>query len=67
DNAITFNHSMGTKMYCEGKMEFEDLFFKTLSEISRYSYIANENFVGIHFFNQDNEIIIKARRVYYGH
>lgn len=54
---INFGYPISTKMYCEGKMNNENAFFKQLKAISTFKY-QNET---LKFFGGNNGLIVELK------
>lgn len=58
DSIIKFNPPLGTKMYCEGEMEYEDTFNKILPKV-RNLRISDKDLI---FLSQDNEQLLNLEK-----
>jgi heat shock protein HslJ len=59
DNSIEFGYAMSTKMYCEGKMEIENRFFKKLNSMKFYKF--EDDYLS--FYDDSNSLILKLKRI----
>ncbi|SHF79239.1 Heat shock protein HslJ [Salegentibacter echinorum] len=58
DSIIKFNPPLGTKMYCEGEMEYEDTFNKILPKV-RNLRISDKDLI---FLSQNNEQLLNLEK-----
>jgi heat shock protein HslJ len=58
DSVIKFNPPLGTKMYCEGKMEYEDDFGKILPKIRNVKIEDND----LTLLSGDNEELLSLKK-----
>lgn len=58
DSVIQFNTPLGTKMYCEGEMEYEDTFGEILPKI-RNVKISDKDLI---FLSQENEQLLNLEK-----
>lgn len=58
EKKISFNPALGTKMYCEGRMEYEETFGEILPEITKVK-ISEEELV---FLSEENKALLKLKK-----
>ncbi|MDT0645648.1 META domain-containing protein [Zunongwangia sp. F260] len=58
DSVIKFNPALGTKMYCEGLMEYEDKFGEVLPEIRNVKIEDND----LTLLSGDNEELLSLKK-----
>ena len=58
DSIVKFNPPLGTKMYCEGKMEYEEIFGEVIPEI-RNVKISDKDLI---FLSQDNQELLSLQK-----
>jgi heat shock protein HslJ len=58
DENITISPLMATKKYCENEMKNEDVWFKSVSNVSRFE-IENKT---IFLLDNDNKVVLKATK-----
>lgn len=55
---LDMGFASATKMYCDGEMDMENLFFQKAASITQFENSKEE----INFRNKDGEIVIKAKK-----
>jgi heat shock protein HslJ len=58
DSIVKFNPPMGTKMYCEGQMEYEEIFGDILPEI-RNVKISDKDLI---FLSEENQELLNLQK-----
>lgn len=59
DKYLKFNQPMGTEMYCEGEMEYEETFEEILPQIRKVK-ISEEELV---FLSEENNELLKLQKI----
>lgn len=59
DSLIKFNPPMGTKMYCEGQMEYEEIFNEVVPKI-RNVKISDKDLI---FLSEDNQELLSLKKI----
>ena len=59
DKILKFNQPLGTKMYCEGEMEYEETFNEILPQIQKVK-ISEEELV---FLSEENNELLKLQKI----
>lgn len=57
EGVLDLGYAMATKMYCEGAMELENLFFKTTSSVSQYESTREHLFLK----SKEGNVILRAK------
>lgn len=58
DSIVKFNPPLGTKMYCEGQMEYEEIFSKVLPEIRKVK-ISDKDLI---FLSAENKKLLNLQK-----